>query len=247
MEIKANTTVGEIVRQNFKTAQIFENINIDFCCGGEIPLSEACKKSGVDINNLIPEIEATLNLSDPDSKYIESLSLDKLCDYIVDRHHSYVNESIPLMNQKLQKLCDVHREKHPELFEIRDHFATTAGNLTIHMKKEELILFPYIHNMVRHEHGEPAKSFESGNILELINQMEEEHQAEGERFVKISGLSNNYMIPPDGCNTYDVTFKNLKEFDQDLHRHIHLENNILFKKAIELEKKLLLKKGSNVI
>lgn len=241
MEIKSNTTVGEIVSQNFKTAQLFENINIDFCCGGEILLSEACEKSNVDINHLIPEINAILNFTDPESKYIDNLSLDKLCDYIVDRHHRYVSETTPFLNQKLQKLCDVHGVNHSELFEIRDHFATAAGNLTIHMKNEELILFPYIRNMVDFEFEKSVKSFKLGRILDSINQMEQEHQAEGERFVKISNLTNNYTIPSDGCNTYDVTFKVLKEFEQDLHRHIHLENNVLFKKAIKLEKVLKLK------
>ncbi|MCF8374596.1 MAG: DUF542 domain-containing protein, partial [Bacteroidales bacterium] len=120
MDIKSNISVGEIVRSNFKTAQLFEKNKIDFCYGGEISLSEACEKSNVDINKLIPEIEALVQSSDPDSKYMDSLSLDALSEYIVKRHHSYVAENIPFIKQNLDKLCDVHGSHNLELFEVRE-------------------------------------------------------------------------------------------------------------------------------
>jgi regulator of cell morphogenesis and NO signaling len=198
-------------------------------------LTEACKKSNIDINKILPVLNLMMDVNDPDSKYLDGLSLERLCDYIVDRHHTYVNENIPFLLQNLKKLCDVHGENHHELFEIKEHFETAAGNLSMHMKKEEQTLFPYIRNLEKNKSEAVENTFESGKFHDLLNEIDNEHLAEGERFLKISKLTQNYSCPPDGCNTYQLTFKSLKEFEQDLHRHIHLENNILFKKAIELE------------
>ena len=239
MEINANTSVGEIVKANFKTAQIFEKNKIDFCCGGGISLEEACKKSKVDIHLLVPELEAMVTLNDPDSKYIDGLELSELCDYIEKRHHTYVSENIPFLQVKLQKLCNVHGENHPELFRIKELFDGAAGNLSAHMKKEEEILFPYIRKMVTYKKdGLHAKS-EFGEAKKTIDLMHEEHTTEGERFEKISKLSSSYTCPPDGCGTFQVTYQTLKDFENDLHRHIHLENNILFMKALNLEAEIL--------
>lgn len=239
MEIKSNTIIGDIVRVNFKTAQLFEKNKIDFCCGGQISLAEACEKSDVDIKQLIPELELLVQLSDPDSKYLEGLELDDLCEYIIKRHHTYVSENIPFLKQNLLKLCQVHGESHPELFEVAKLFGDGADNLSLHMQKEETVLFPYIAKMVDLKKAGNINSDFAGGVLEPINQMILEHVVEGERFEKISGITQNYTPPADGCATYQVTYKSLQEFEQDLHRHIHLENNILFKKAAELENELL--------
>lgn len=239
MNIDKSTTVGDIVKVNFKTARIFEKNKIDFCCGGGISLMEASKESNIDIAVLIPQLEAVVQTNDPDSRYIDGLELDELCDYIEKRHHTFVNENIPFIQQKLQKLCDVHGENHKELFEIKELFDGAAENLSAHMKKEELILFPYIRKMVKSKKENKGSGAEFGMVLGPITQMEEEHKIEGERFKKISQLTHNYTCPPDGCQTYQVTFKILQEFESDLHRHIHLESNILFKKAILLEEELM--------
>jgi len=239
MDINTNTSIGEIVKANFKTAQIFDKNKIDFCCGGAISLEEACEKSKVDINLLVPELQALLVLNDPDSKYIDGLELNELCDYIEKRHHSYVSENIPFLQVKLQKLCDVHGEIHPELFEIKELFDGAAGNLSAHMKKEELILFPYIRKMVKFNKEALNPKGEFGEVNITIEMLDEEHKTEGLRFMKISDLSSSYNCPPDGCGTFQVTYQTLKDFVKDLHRHIHLENNILFKKALILETELL--------
>jgi regulator of cell morphogenesis and NO signaling len=143
------------------------------------------------------------------------------------------------LQQKLEKLCQVHGESHPELLVVKKLFDEAAGNLSAHMKKEELILFPYIKKMVRFKKEQTEDKNKFGNASETIDLMEDEHQAEGTRFEQISKLTSNYTCPPDGCNTYKITYQTLHDFEQDLHRHIHLENNILFKKALELEKELL--------
>lgn len=241
MEIDNNTKVGEVVRLNFKTAQLFEKYGIDFCCGGDTALSEACNNSNADIDELITEITTQLKVNDAETRYIEQLDLGLLCDYIIARHHSYVSDNIPFLKQKLQKLCDVHGSNHPELFEINELFGTMADNLVAHMEKEEGIVFPGIHSMVKQAKEGSVNSDENVEVRNVIAELEEEHQGEGERLGKINALSNGYTLPPDGCNTFQVTYQTLQEFEQDLHRHIHLENNILFKKAVQLEQELKVK------
>lgn len=238
MNIDQNSIVADVVRSNYKTAQLFESNNIDFCCGGNITIEEASRRSGTNVSDLLTGINSLMGQEDKDSKFIENLPLDQLCNYIVERHHSYVNEKTPFIQQKLEKLCSVHGANHPELFEVKSLFDSAAMNLSSHMKKEEEILFPYIKEIVRAERGKIADIKNMGNTLDTINDMREEHQIEGDRFRKIMEITDRYTTPADGCNTYEITYRMLEEFENDLHRHIHLENNILFPKAIELEKQL---------
>jgi len=238
MDIRPETRIGDIVKVNFKTAQIFDKHRIDFCCNGGNSLSEACDKSNTDIDKILPELEALVLVNDPDSNYMNGLSLDALCDYIEQRHHTYVRESIPFLQQKLEKLCDVHGDHHPELFEIKTLFNGAVENLNAHMEKEELILFPYIRKMVIYQNGKLEAGNEFGGVRNTIDLMGKEHQTEGERFERISRISEGYTCPPDGCNTFQVTYHTLKDFEKDLHRHIHLESNILFQKAVALEAEL---------
>jgi regulator of cell morphogenesis and NO signaling len=239
MEINRNTKVGEIVRYNFSTARIFEAQKIDFCCGGNISLEEAAKKERIDTGILLAELNRVLHKKDKDSDIIESLSLKGLCDHITGTHHTYVTEAIPFLLQKLQKLCDVHGENHPELFNVHASFVEAASNLTAHMNKEEMILFPYIRQLENYRMNGGSKPEKIGLAQAAITQMEAEHQVEGERFMKLSKITNRYQGPPDGCNTFNVTYGTLEEFERDLHRHIHLENNVLFPKAIILEKTII--------
>lgn len=239
MEITSNSLVSDIVRENFKTAQIFEDNNIDFCCGGNITLQEASKRNNLKAQELIALIAPVMEIKDRDSKFIENLPLDQLCNYIEETHHAYINEKAPFIQQKLEKLCNVHGENHPELFEVKELFDGAVGNLTAHMQKEEMILFPHIRNLVKAQNGQLDEVPGMGNILGPINVMKEEHEIEGERFRKLVEITDRYTIPSDGCNTYQITYKTLEDFDKDLHRHIHLENNILFPKAVELEKELM--------
>ncbi len=237
MEIQLDTRIGDIVKANYKTAQLFDKNKIDFCCGGGITLREACIKSGADMDILVPELELMVTLNDPDSKYMDSMELDELCDYIEKRHHTYVNENIPFLKQKLQKLCDVHAANHPELFEVEELFSIIAGNLTTHMQKEEIVVFPLIRKMVKLNREGADFEHVYDEVKKNIALLDDEHQAEGERFVKISEITSFYFVPADGCTTYRITYQTLSDFEQDLHRHIHLENNILFVKALQLRKK----------
>ncbi len=236
MKITTDTKVGEIVRNNFSTARIFEAHNIDFCCGGNISLDQAAEKEGVDTSKLLAELSTALQKEDKDSAIIESLSLAGLCDYIVKTHHTYVNEAIPFLQQKLQKLSDVHGENHPEIFELKATFMEAAAKLATHMKEEESVLFPHIRQLEKHRIEGAARPVNVELARSAINQMEAEHQVEGERFLRLSEITKKYEVPPDGCNTFEVTYRTLEEFENDLHRHIHLENNVLFPKAVKLEK-----------
>ena len=166
----------------------------------------------------------------------KSWDMDLLADYIEKKHHRYVEEKSLEIKPMLAKICEVHGDSHPELLEIQAEFAASIGELTAHMKREELLLFPYIRKLFTSKKGKdnkPKAMF--GSVANPISQMKDEHNEEGERYRKISKLSKEYTPPADACNTYSVTFALLKEFEEDLHLHIHLENNILFPKALELE------------
>ena len=170
----------------------------------------------------------------------QSWPLDLLADYIEKKHHRYVQDKTLEIQPYLDKICRVHGEHHPELFEIKNEFNASAGELAAHMKKEELILFPFIRKMVKvKQENSNVEAANFGTVKNPIQMMMDEHTVEGNRFRRIEELSNNYTPPQDACNTYRVSFALLKEFEQDLHLHIHLENNILFPKAVEIENDLI--------
>lgn len=238
-EIKEKT-IGQMVADNYRTAQIFKAHKIDFCCNGNRTLSEAAAKKGIQVETLLKELEAVPTTGQTDLPDFKTWPLDLLIDYIEKKHHRYVENQIPVLKQYLSKLCKVHGERHPELFEIFEHFDASAGELAMHMKKEELVLFPYIKKMVNNpETNEAIEAPHFGTVRNPIQMMMEEHDNEGERFRQIAELSHDYTPPADACNTYRVAFALLQEFEDDLHRHIHLENNILFPKAELLETQLL--------
>ena len=228
--------IGQFVAEDYRTAAIFSKYKIDFCCNGGRTINEACKKKGIDSNVLLDELHSVLNEKRGESIDYKSWPLDLLIDYIEKKHHRYVEEKIPVLRQFLDKLCRVHGERHPELFKINELFTASAGELASHMKKEELILFPFVKKMVKAKLNEGAvQSPQFGTVENPISLMMQEHDNEGERFREIAKLTNDYNPPADACNTYKVTFAMLDEFEKDLHLHIHLENNILFPKAIKLE------------
>ncbi|MGK0254329.1 MAG: regulator of cell morphogenesis and NO signaling [Mariniflexile sp.] len=228
--------IGQFVADDFRTAAVFSNYGIDFCCKGDRTVEEVCKKKGIEVNALLNELGEVLNAKTNQSIDYKSWPLDLLADYIEKKHHRYVEEKTPVLHQFLDKLCSVHGERHPELLEINEHFSASAHELAAHMKKEELILFPFVKRMVNAKMENSAiQSPQFGTVENPIAMMMQEHDIEGERFRHIAELSNNYNPPADACNTYKVTFSMLQEFEQDLHLHIHLENNILFPGAIKLE------------
>ena len=239
MNIQENQIIGELVAKDYRTASVFKKYGIDFCCQGNRTINDACDAKKIDEKSVIADINILLNAKSDSGTDYQSWPLDLLAAYIEKKHHRYVEEKTLEIKPYLEKICRVHGGRHPELLEINEHFNATAGELAMHMKKEELILFPYIRKMAKaKQEGTTLEKPNFGSIQNPIDMMMDEHTTEGDRFRKIEILSNNYTAPEDACNTYKVTFALLKEFEQDLHLHIHLENNILFPNAIELEKKL---------
>ncbi len=238
MEILEQKTIGQYVADDFRTAAVFSKYGIDFCCKGNRTIEEACEKKGQDSETILNEINTVLNTKNDNTIDFKSWPLDLLADYIEKTHHRYVQDKTQILLPFLDKLCKVHGAAHPELFEINELFKGCAGELAQHMKKEELILFPFVKKMVQATLShEQIMQPHFGTIENPIAMMMHEHDAEGERFRKIASLTHNYTPPADACNTYKVTFAMLQEFEEDLHKHIHLENNILFPKAVELEQK----------
>ncbi|WP_317900029.1 iron-sulfur cluster repair di-iron protein [Aurantibacillus circumpalustris] len=234
MEITEKNVIGELVAQDYRTAEVFAKYGIDFCCKGNQTIHDVCEKKNINENALIKDlldIEKSLENSVID---YQAWPIDLLADYIEKKHHRYVQEKTPVLQQYLSKINSVHGKMFPELKEIMDSFNESAQMLAAHMKKEELILFPYIRKMaVATADDSFAPHF--GTVQNPIAMMKEEHDTEGERFRKISELTNNYTPPEEACNTFRVTYALLKEFENDLHLHIHLENNILFPQAIAME------------
>jgi regulator of cell morphogenesis and NO signaling len=240
MELK-DKKVGDFVKENIRTAHVFKKYGIDFCCGGGVSLERACRKENVNVDDIVADLLKLENVS-AGTQNFDKWELDFLCDYIVNTHHAYVAEAMPMILSYAQKVANVHGHAHPAVVEINKLFSEVVNELTLHMKKEELVLFPYIKKLVKakNENTVPEEP-NFGTVQNPITMMEREHEAAGDLLKQIALLSNNYTIPEWGCNTFKALYNKLDEFEQDLHIHVHLENNILFPKAIELEKSLVAK------
>ena len=238
--MKENQIIGELVARDYRTASVFKKYSIDFCCQGNRTIEEACEKKNIDTKKVLEDLVAMMEAKSESTTDYQSWPLDLLADYIEKKHHRYVQEKTLEIQPYLDKICKVHGERHPELLEIKEEFNASAGELAAHMKKEEMILFPFIRKMTKAKlENTKVDAAHFGTVKNPIQMMMNEHTVEGNRFRKIEELSNNYTPPLDACNTYRVSFALLKEFEQDLHLHIHLENNILFPRAIEIEKELI--------
>ncbi|MBK5195099.1 MAG: iron-sulfur cluster repair di-iron protein [Proteiniphilum sp.] len=239
MHIDNQSNIGKIVAENYKAASVFKQYGIDFCCNGNRTIESACRKKQLDPEQLLTELQEAVAQKGTGEIDFKSFPLDLLADYIEKTHHRYVEQKIAEITPYLNRIVEVHGDNHPELLVVEQLFQQSAGDLTAHMKKEELMLFPQIRRMVQSQlTGSTKTETPIGSAAEYVAQMEQDHETEGERFRTISELTDNYNPPADACNTYRVTFSLLREFEEDLHRHIHLENNILFPKAIELERVL---------
>jgi len=238
MNITKNTIIGDLVAEDYRTATVFKQNGIDFCCNGNRKIADACQALQINSDVLIQQLKDAISQGDTSSTDYNAWPLDLLADYVEKKHHRYVEAKIPEISPFLKKIVSVHGGQHPELREVEHLFSESTSELSMHMKKEELMLFPYIRKMAQ------AKLFGStiqppfGTVQNPIQMMMHEHDTEGGRFRKIASLTNNYTPPANACNTYKVTLAMLKEFEEDLHLHIHLENNILFPKAVKLEKEL---------
>lgn len=221
--------IGEIVADDFRAALIFKSNHIDFCCGGKKSLEEACLEKGVDTLKVIALLEENAIIPVNASHDFKNWKLDFLCDYVVNTHHQYVLKTLPELVFYTQKIATVHGDHHPELIEVADLFAQINKELLQHLKNEEEVLFPAIKNVLVNNDPESKKT-----IVSEITRMAAEHEFAGGAMDHISEITNQYKLPEDGCATYQVTFKLLEQFEDDLHIHVHLENNILYPNALKL-------------
>lgn len=237
MSLTSDKIIGDLVAEDYRAATVFKKHNIDFCCNGNRPIKEACEAENLDAEKITEELVQILNTQvGASGNAYQSWPLDLLADYVEKTHHRYVEEKIQEIKPYLEKICKVHGDRHPELFKIKELFEASAGEFAMHMKKEELVLFPLIRKL---EAASKENKVPERSVVAPINQMMSEHENEGERFREIAALSGNYTAPADACNTYRVTYGLLKEFEDDLHLHIHIENNILFPRSIEREEGLV--------
>ena len=234
MKLSKEKTVADYVTENIKTAHVFKKYGIDFCCGGGVSIEKVCKKMNVDQKVLEKELIEVDVVNDIIEDY-DKWDLVFLMIYIENVHHSYVRESLPIISQYANKVAKVHGHHYAEVVKINDLFHEVADELLLHLQKEEQVLFPYIKKLVD-SNGKETIASNFGTVQNPIMMLENEHENAGNIFKKIAKLTNNYIPPKEACNTFKALYNKLEEFEQDLHKHIHLENNILHPKAIKLEK-----------
>lgn len=232
-------TLGQLAAKDYRKAQVFKKYGLDFCCGGKKTLKEACQEKNIGVEEVEKELLAVEQQPGHASMNSYNWSPDFLADFIVNTHHQYVKRSLQPILDLAVKVARVHGDLHPETITVATTFNKIAEELQTHLAAEEQLLFPYIHDLVqRQKNGTAFASASSQKAQQPISQMELEHEVTGKNMDYINRLTNGYTLPAGACASYTLLYKWLQEFEDDLHQHVHLENNILFPKAIELEKQL---------
>jgi len=235
----SSLSLAQIVNSNHQAASVFEKYHLDFCCKGKRSLEQACTEQQLPISEVTEELENVFTKSNNVSIDFEKMDLTQLSDYIVQTHHAYVKNEMPQIYAYLQKISSKHGDRHPELYKIFQTFSAVKEEMEGHMKKEELVLFPRIKELQKLANNENANLQLNITYLQSpITVMEQEHDHAGGLLNDIRILSNNYTPPQDACTTYRLSFAALNAFELDLHQHVHLENNILFPKAINMFREL---------
>jgi len=236
MNFNTETKVKDIVLAEPNAKRIFADAGVDFCCGGGKSLHEACLEAGAPAEEILKRLREPAEPGGPADANWASAPLDELTRHIRERHHRYVREAIKRLRPLAEKVREKHGENHRELAEVEQLFLAVAGEMSMHMQKEEMILFPYI-EMVEHaaKGGATIEPPFFQTVRNPIHMMMKEHDAAGDLVKQIRKASEDYAAPADGCASYQALYQQLREFEADLHEHVHLENNILFPRAVELE------------
>jgi len=234
--VSSNALVGALVAEQPGRARVFEELGIDYCCGGQRSLSDVCRERGLDLETILRRIQAADAAPEEGQEDWVTASLGELVDHIVEKHHAYLRENLPRIAYLTQRVAQAHGANHPEVLEVADVFSSLQRELESHMMKEERILFPLIVEMEKTGQTGWAPG---GSIANPIRVMEAEHQDAGNALESFRTLTGGYAAPPDACNTFRAMLHALNELEGDLHAHIHKENNILFPRALALEEKLL--------
>jgi regulator of cell morphogenesis and NO signaling len=237
----ANITVANIVREDYRTAEVFKKYGISYCCGGNISLKDSCEKARLDYEQLIEELQAaTKDISVPNSLNFAAWKTEFLVDYIINVHHGYLNQVLPALEGHLFSFVESHKNKFPEFSELIEVFKELSTVLRTHNRYEEEIIFPYIIQIVNtHRRRETYGNLFVKTLRKPLGNIEADHKRISAILNELRTLTNNYTYRADACLNHRVIFLRLKELDSDMMQHKHLENNILFPRAMQIEKELL--------
>jgi regulator of cell morphogenesis and NO signaling len=238
MTLTANQTVREIAIDNPEAVRVFESLGIDYCCGGGASLKDACVAASISVDEVLQRLTATTPTArSEDLDDYRQATLQAITSHIVEKHHGFVRRETPRLQGLLDKVRNRHDQNHPELRAIEEMFNIMSEELTTHMFKEEQLLFPHIQRLeAAVGEGRPAPRPPFGTVANPIARMMAEHDNAGELLKQMRSAARGYMLPDGACPTYEMLYRGLQEFEQDLHIHVHLENNILFPRAVELER-----------
>jgi regulator of cell morphogenesis and NO signaling len=237
MELTNNVTVRDIAANSLAAVRVFEKFGIDYCCGGKRPLSEVCRDKGYDFKAIESELDAAMAGSPAANGDWTTAPLNELIGHIVTTHHSYLRRELPAIQARLDKVFRVYNQRYgPTLIGLPEVFAAFREELDMHMRKEEMILFPTIAVFeTAVNSGQPLPATAFGSVSNPIHMMEDEHESAGQALAKIHEITRDFEVPDYACVTYRALMSGLEELERDLHMHIHLENNVLFPRAQKLE------------
>ena len=236
--ISSEMTVREVAALVPESTRLFETLKIDYCCGGNRPLTEACASAGVEVDNVVAQLSALGEsvASDSPTPDFQKLSLTELITHILETHHVFTKSEMSRIQALAEKVIGAHGANHPELLTVGELFQRLCADLNPHMFKEEQILFPYIVALDQAQtQDQPIPFAPFGTVKNPIRMMMMEHDTAGDILHNLRAVTSDYLVPSDGCSSYQTLYQALEGFEKDLHQHIHLENNILFPKAVELE------------
>lgn len=232
MAIDFSATLGDLVIEDPRRARVLERYGIDYCCNGQRPLDAATQEAGLDLD----EVASALVMPDaPPAQNWQQLENAALAHDIVDTHHAYLWEELPRLQALVDKVAGVHGDNHPELARVKEAYTEAVADLEPHLTREERVLFPAISKM---EKAQAPVAFAFGSLADVINQMLAEHDVVGDLFKEINRITEGYAPPADACTSYTMMLKGLQEMELDLHEHIHKENNILFPRVLEMERRI---------
>ena len=240
MNQTTDKTIREIALAAPATTRVFEEFKIDYCCGGRRSIEDACSAAGIDPAILTERIQAVISQQDGvETDHPEDKKPVELIGYIINKHHVFTAQEIERLTPLMAKVVDRHGDNHPELAELQTIFLELAGSLIPHMRKEEGVLFPYIQMLEAAATGlTPAPMSHFGTVQNPIRMMMSEHDTDGERLKTMRELTADYKLPDGACPSFTALYAGLEDLERDLHRHIHLENNVLFPAAAKLEERL---------
>lgn len=230
-------TVGSVAAKDYRKAEVFKKLGIDFCCGGNTTLKKASEEAGISEEELRSQLDGCdLSHTKTFSQDFNKWELDFLTDYIINTHHRYIKETVPVIGDMALKVATHHEKNHPELTNLRINIQRFLEDMLSHIKKEEQALFPKIKQLISNKNNAGEKAnLQPGLVKSAVWAMQREHETSGEDLQFFRKLTHDYLLPEDACNSYKFLFEKMKEFEEDLMQHIHLENNILFPKAVQLE------------